>query len=236
MKLSIVIPAYNEEKRLPPFLESVITYSHGMPGQIHEIIVVDDGSSDATAAIVQARQTQEPILRLIQQPKNMGKGAAIKRGVMEATGDYIVFIDADGATQIDQLPKMIEALQSADVAVGNRWLQGANVHRSTVFRHISGWLNKTYMSLFGLGSIDTMCGFKGYKAEVARDLFKNLLENRWLFDTEIAYKAVRKGYTIKNFPITWRSIDGSKLDTMTLITSGLAIFPLILKINKQLAK
>lgn len=236
MKLSIVIPAYNEEKRLPPFLESVITYSHGMPGQIHEIIVVDDGSSDATAAIVQARQAQEPILRLIQQPKNMGKGAAIKRGVMEAAGDYIVFIDADGATQIDQLPKMIEALQSADVAVGNRWLQGANVHRSTVFRHISGWLNKTYMSLFGLGSIDTMCGFKGYKAEVARDLFKNLLENRWLFDTEIAYKAVRKDYTIKNFPITWRSIDGSKLDTMTLITSGMAIFPLILKINKQLAK
>lgn len=236
MTISIVIPAYNEEKRLPPFLSTVLDYAANEQ-RISEILVVDDGSTDATPSYVRGQMESHANLRLVSLSPNKGKGAAICEGVMAANADYIVFIDADGATKIDQLSKMISAFEEgADVAVGNRWLKGADVHRSTVFRHVSGWLNKTYMSFFGLGDIDTMCGFKGYKREVARDLFSNLLENRWLFDTEIAYKAVKKHYSIKNFPVTWESIDGSKLDTKTLIASGLSILPLILKINRQLDK
>lgn len=236
MQVSVIIPAYNEEKRLPSFLSSVLMYAKKEPS-ISELIVVDDGSSDGTSAYVQEQIQHAPNLRLVSQRENKGKGAAIKAGIEAATTDYVVFIDADGATKIDQFPKMLQAFQDgADVAVGNRWMKGANVHRSTMFRHISGWLNKTYMGFFGLGAIDTMCGFKGYKTSVARDLFSNLTEERWLFDTEIAYKAVVKKYNIINFPVTWESIDGSKLDTKTLLLSGVRILPLIQKIKKQLRK
>ena len=233
MLISVIIPAYNEERRLPSFLASVLEYAKTHP-YIHEVIVVDDGSTDGTAAYVEKEAQTNQVLRLVIQKKNQGKGAAIRAGVMAATGDYVVFIDADGATKIDQLPRMVAAFESgADIAIGNRWMPGANVHRSTIFRHVSGWLNKTYMSFFGLGSIDTMCGFKGYKTPVAQSLFANLIEERWLFDTEIAYKAVKRKYTIVNFPVTWESIDGSKLDTKTLILSGARILPLIRKIRKQ---
>jgi dolichyl-phosphate beta-glucosyltransferase len=88
------------------------------------------------------------------------------------------------------------------------------------------------MGLFGLGRIDTMCGFKGYRQPVAKKLFSNLIEPRWLFDTEVAYKAVRQGYSITNFPIHWESKDGSKLGTLTLFKSALGIYPLIAKIKR----
>lgn len=237
MKVSLVIPAYNEEKRLPAFLDTVLGYARAHPNHLHETIIVDDGSFDKTKDTVIRRLDQriQTILKLnlIQFSKNQGKGAAVQAGVMAATGDVIVFTDADGATPITELPKMIEALGNADIAIGNRWLSGAHVKKSTPLRHFAGWIYKTYMSLFGLGKIDTMCGFKGYQRAVARDLFSDLKEKRWLFDTEIAYKAIQHGYKIKNFPIEWESKDGSKLDTMTLIKSGLQILPLILKMNRQ---
>lgn len=240
MKLTLIIPAYNEAKRLPAFLDEVLAYAKSHPEQILESIVVDDGSTDDTAGYVKERVASlgesavtGPALKLIQLPHNRGKGAAVREGVMAAAGDYIVFTDADGATPISELPKMIEALKKHDVAVGNRWVSGAHVHKSTALRHFAGWIYKTYMSLFGLGGIDTMCGFKGYRKEIARSLFDNLLEERWLFDTEIAYKAVRHGYSIKNFPIEWESKDGSKLDSLTLMKSGFQILPLILKIRRH---
>ena len=233
MTTSLIIPAYNEEKRLPQFLDSVLDYKKNHPNHISEVIVVDDGSTDKTTNIVRQKITNHPNIRLIELSRNRGKGAAIREGVMRATGDAVVFIDADGATPISELPKMIDALKSADIGIGNRWISGAHVHKSTVLRHFAGWVYKQYMSLFGLGSIDTMCGFKGYKTDIGRALFTDLLENRWLFDTEIAYKAIKREYTIKNFPIDWESKDGSKLDTFTLIKSGLQIFPLIVKIKRN---
>lgn len=220
MRLSLVIPAYNEEKRLPAFLQSL----RGVSG-MDEIIIVDDGSTDRTAQMAQG-------FRVIRHEKNRGKGAAVRTGVMAAQGELIIFMDADGATPITELPKMIQALQSADIAVGNRFLPGAKTERHSTLRKLSGWIYRKYMSLFGLGEIDTMCGFKGYRAAAARDLFKDLAEERWLFDAEITYKAVHRGYKIKNFPITWTSKDGSKLDTKTLIKTAFQIWPLIRKIDK----
>lgn len=231
MSVSLIIPAYNEEKRLPAFLESIQKYQAEHPSHLYEVIVVDDGSSDHTIQVAQKFKSL-PNFQLIALKPNQGKGAAIQAGVFKATGDYIVFMDADGATAITELPKMIAALQDYEVGIGNRWMEGAVTYRHSWLRQVSGWVNHIYMSFFSLGNIDTMCGFKGYRKHVAQDLFKDLLEHRWLFDTEIAYKAIKRGYRIINFPITWESKDGSKLDTKTLISSGLQIFPLILRINK----
>lgn len=233
MKVSLIIPAYNEEKRLPEFLDSVIAYKRQHPDRIYEVVIVDDGSTDSTRMYVQRQVSQNTNLTLVTLPENKGKGVAIREGINVATGDVVVFIDADGATPIAEMPKMITALGSADIAVGNRWMSGAHVHKSTALRHFAGWAYKIYMGMFGLGSVDTMCGFKGYKLSVAQDLFSNLIEERWLFDTEVAYKAAQQGYTVQNFPIDWESKSGSKLNTFTLVKSGLRILPLIRKIRKQ---
>ncbi len=231
--ISLVIPAYNEEARIVPFLASIVAYMRQNSDYISEVIVVDDGSSDDTIAV--ARAAGEHILgfQIIVHKKNCGKGAAVQTGVMAAISDYIVFMDADGATDIQELPKMIVALETSDVAIGNRWMKGANIERHSLLRALSGFVYRNYMALFGLGAIDTMCGFKGYKKEVAQDLYKDLQEKRWLFDTEIAYRSICRTYKINNFPITWESKDGSKLDTLTLLKSAFAILPLIIRIRKD---
>ncbi len=236
MRISLVIPAYNEENRLPPFLASIVGYLHQQPNALHEIIVVDDGSSDATYQHAKSWQAKLPHLKVIQQSRNQGKGKAVQTGVLAATGEAVVFIDADGATAITELPKMRAALTEAQIGIGNRWMAGAVTRRHSALRQLSGWANRLYMSLFGLGNIDTMCGFKVYHRAVARQLFAHLLEDRWLFDTEIAYKATRQGYSIKNFPIIWESKDGSKLGAGTLIKAGVRIWPLIRQVNRQLRR
>lgn len=230
-KLSLIIPAYNEEKRVAPFLASLALYVKNHPDDIAEIIVIDDGSNDNTAIIANEAGASLAGFRLISHEKNQGKGAAVQTGVMAATGEMIVFMDADGATDIGQLPNMISALNQSDIAIGNRWMCGAQTQRHSLLRAVSGLLYRNYMALFGLGNIDTMCGFKGYQANVAKSLYDNLQEKRWLFDTEIAYRAVKSNYSINNFPIRWESKDGSKLDIATLITSALKIFPLIRRLK-----
>jgi dolichyl-phosphate beta-glucosyltransferase len=232
MKTSLIIPAYNEEVRLRPFLESASRYAASHPEALDEVLLVDDGSHDGTVRVAQSFVGRLP-LRVLAHKKNRGKGAAVQTGVMAATGDHIIFMDADGATGITELPKMVAALSEAQIAVGNRWMPGAVTERSSHLRRLAGWVYRQYLRLFGLGSIDTMCGFKGYQRGVARTLFSSLTEERWLFDTEIAYRAVQAGYTIKNIPVTWESKDGSKLDTATLLKSALQIWPLIRKLKRS---
>ncbi len=233
MTVSLIIPAYNEEKRLVPFLEKILQYLRRHPNEIKEIIIVNDGSTDDTANTARHYQTKINRLKVIAHSTNQGKGAAVQTGVMASRGDYIIFIDADGATPISELPKMIEALEKTDIAVGSRWLAGAKTERHSWVRQLSGWTNQTYMRLLGLGAVDVMCGFKGYRRAAALDLFKNLQEKRWLFDTEIAYKTNLRGYKITNFPIRWTSQDGSKLSTITLLKSALQIWPLTRRIKRQ---
>ncbi|MFH1353906.1 MAG: dolichyl-phosphate beta-glucosyltransferase [bacterium] len=230
MNVSLIIPAYNEEKRLGVFLESIVDYTSQRQQDIQEIMVVDDGSFDATVIVAEKFSSRLPLC-VLKHSQNKGKGAAVQTGVMAASGSYIIFMDADGATPITELPKMTDALQQAQVAIGNRWMTGAQTRRHSLLRQLSGFTYRKYMSLFGLGQIDTMCGFKGYHQDIARKLFTSLIEERWLFDAEIAYKAVKAGYTIRNFPIKWESKDGSKLDTKTLIKTALQIWPLIRKIK-----
>ncbi len=233
MKTSLIIPAYNEEKRLGAFLDLIFDYHKQRPNDIQEILIIDDGSQDKTFDVAIKFAGDLPIT-VIKHDFNKGKGAAIKTGIMSASGDYIIFMDADGATPITEFPKMISALSEAQIGIGNRWLPGSHTERTSFLRKLSGYIYRRYMSLFGLGEIDTMCGFKGYRRDIAKALFSHLLEERWLFDTEIAYKAVQAKYSIKNFPISWKSMDGSKLSTATLITSGLRIWPLINRIKAHL--
>lgn len=232
-KLSLIVPAYNEESRLGKFLETVVAYDREHPQGIIEILIVDDGSSDKTRQVAEGYQKKLPKIAVLSHEQNKGKGAAVRTGVMAAAGDLVIFIDADGATPITELPKMIQALRESDVAVGNRWMPGAKAERHSALRKLSGFVYRKYMSLFGLGEIDTMCGFKGYQTPVAKKLFQNLVENRWLFDAEIAYKAVQDGYKVTNFPIEWTSKDGSKLDTKTLLKTAFQIWPLIRRIKNS---
>jgi len=232
MSTSVIIPAYNEELRLGEFLETIQAFLEQKPNSINQLLIIDDGSTDKTVAIAQQYKKSIPVIQVLKHEHNQGKGGAVKTGVMAAREEFIIFTDADGATPITELPKMKDALKENDIAIGNRWMPGAKTERHSPLRALSGWTYRTYMKTFGLGEIDTMCGFKGYRHDVAKKLFASLQEKRWLFDTEIAYKAVRGNYTIKNFPIEWESKDGSKLDTATLIKSALQIYPLIQKLKK----
>ena len=231
--VSLVIPAYNEEERLAPFLKSILEAGPSISSSIQEIIIVDDGSTDETIRIAEQYQVDHSNIVIIKHDTNKGKGAAVRTGVMNAKGDLVIFTDADGATPITELPKMISALHSHEIGVGNRWMKGAVTERHSLLRQLSGFVYRTYMSLFGLGKIDTMCGFKGYRQPIAKKLFNDLKEERWLFDTEIAYRAVRANYAIKNFPIHWESKDGSKLDTATLIMTAFQILPLLTRIRQE---
>lgn len=226
-KLSLIIPAYNEEQRIGAFLQSIADFVRSEPDLITEIFVVNDGSTDRTADVVGAYQETLRGLKLLAHDTNRGKGAAVRTGVMAAQGNLVAFMDADGATPITELPKMVHSLESADVAIGNRWMRGALTLRHSRLRQLSGFVYRTYMRLFGLGAIDTMCGFKGFRRDAARALFSHLHEPGWLFDTEICYRAVKSSYRITNFPISWESKAGSKLDTKTLLKTALQIRPLI---------
>src|SRR5581483_5310702 len=156
MRVSLVIPAYNEEKRLEPFLASILRYYPHHQSDIHEIIVVDDGSTDQTSAVANTFNHRLPI-RVLRLEPNQGKGAAVAAGVQASHGEAIVFMDADGATDISELPKIIAALGTNDVAVGNRWMKGAHTERRSLLRRFAGWVYRLYLAPFHLSGIDTMC-------------------------------------------------------------------------------
>lgn len=233
MHVSLVIPAFNEEERLPPFLRQLATWNGGR-GILAEVLVVDDGSADRTAEVAAAFRDRLP-LRVIRFHENRGKGAAVRAGVLAVRGDPVVFMDADGATAPDELPKLLRALEKSPIAVGNRWIRGSEVIGREPFRALSGWIYRAYVGLFGLRGIDTMCGCKGFRREVAQDLFARLLDERWLFDTEVMLRARRKRYAIANVPIAWTSKHGSKLRLSTLLRCSVQLPLLAVRVMREQA-
>lgn len=232
MTVSLVIPAYHEEGRLPAFLRQLSTWNTEPGTPLQEVIVVDDGSADRTVEIAESFRPALP-LRVIRFPENRGKGAAVQAGVLAAAGDLVVFMDADGATAPSELPRLIGALEHAPIAVGNRWMKDSRVIGREPFRAVSGWVYRQYMAAFGLVGIDTMCGFKGFRRDVARALFQRLHDPRWLFDAEIMLRARRRGYPTVSVPITWTSKHGSKLDALTLARSFFALPFLAAKVARE---
>jgi dolichyl-phosphate beta-glucosyltransferase len=236
--LGIVLPAYNEEARLDPALDELVAYLRAapegtLPARIN-VLVVDDGSTDGTADLVRARpefaasadvidgaadpdgttRHDLPNLRLMSISHG-GKGCAVRAGMLAAEGELLVFADADMATPPDQIPKLVEALATADVAFGSRIQPDGSDMRASQprFRRLVGRLFRFAAQLWVTGPIrDTQCGFKGFRRESARDLFERLRITSIVFDADLIYLARRRGYRTAVVPVVWADRRGSRMN------------------------
>jgi len=186
--LSVILPAYNEAQRLPPYLATVKEYVETGRGGAYEVIVVDDGSDDGLDKVVKAWQADWPALRLIAHSVNRGKGAAVRTGMLAARGKRLLFADADGATPIAEEGKLRAALEAgADLAVGSRLLAAAGIRRRrTLARSLAGRLFAALARWWlGVSVRDPQCGFKMFRRDAARELFHRSCEPGYLFDLEL---------------------------------------------------
>jgi len=213
---SIIIPAYNESARLPPFLTTVREYLDGRHPDAYEVIVVDDGSEKPLADELHADPAWRdwPQLAVMRHEVNRGKGAAVRAGMLEAAGELLLFADADGATPIDQASPLAEAIGGgADVAVGSRLIAEAQVARQrTLLRWLVGRLFAGFARWWlGIRIRDTQCGFKMFRRDAARKLFLAGRESRYLFDLELLVLADRFDYRVVEVPVNWNEIPGGHL-------------------------
>jgi dolichyl-phosphate beta-glucosyltransferase len=223
LTLSIVIPAYNEERRLPTTLDVIFAWLDASPYRDAEVLVVDDGSTDATAAVVESRAAREPRLALVQNPGNRGKGFAIRHGMLQAKGDWILFSDADLSTPIDEFSKLLAATkeQSAAIAIGSRALDRSliGVHQSQ-WREMSGIVFNRIMRLItGLPFADTQCGFKLFRRDVARRVFPLQRLDGFSFDVEDLFVAHTLGIPTIEVPVRWDNVEGTKVGLMQGVAS-----------------
>ncbi len=209
---SVVIPAFNEARRLPRYLQEVVAYFEGR-GEAYEVLVVDDGSTDGTAAAAAAVARRHPAVRVLRSERNEGKGAAVRRGMLAARGRWRLFADADGATPIAEVKRLEPALAAgADLAIGSRGLSdpavavGARLHRvlaGRVFNRLVAWLGLR-------GIADSQCGFKAFTAGASEALFTRLRTTGFAFDVEVLLLARVAGYRIAEVPVNWIDQPGSK--------------------------
>jgi len=211
---SVVIPAFNEADRLPRYLDEVVAYFEGR-GEPYEVIVVDDGSTDGTPEVVEARH--HPSVRVLRLGRNSGKGAAVRAGMLAARGAFRLFTDADGATPIAELKRLEPALAAgADVAVGSRVLVdpavsvAARPHRVAAGR-VFNWL----VARLGVRAVaDSQCGFKAFTGAAAERLFGRLRTRGFGFDVELLLEAQAAGYRIVEVPVNWADQPGSKVTVL----------------------
>jgi glycosyltransferase involved in cell wall biosynthesis len=230
--LSVVIPAYNEETRLPGTLARVTQWMTGRSFAFSEVVVVDDGSSDQTAAVVEAEGRSNVTLRLLKNPSNRGKGYAVKHGMREARGEWILYTDADLSTPIDEVDRLYSraAAEGAAIAIGSRALDRSlvSVHQS-LFREYSGqFFNVVMRALTGLPFHDTQCGFKLYQSSAARVIFAQQQLNGFSFDVEDLYIAKRCGFKCVEVPVRWANVAGTKVS----LSQGLRSFSDLMAIRR----
>ncbi|HEX6454972.1 MAG TPA: glycosyltransferase [Solirubrobacterales bacterium] len=208
--LSLVIPAYNEEARLPLLLEALSTTAEAAVANagmtLLESLVVDDGSIDRSREVLIAATREDPRLKpVFAYEGNRGKGAAFAAGVQRAEGDYVLLADADLSTPIEELPKLTAAIEAgADLAIGSRAVAGAIVERGPLHRKVLGaGFNRTVRTLTGLSLRDTQCGFKLLPTEIAVSLLSNQLCPGFAFDVELLMRADREGMKIAEVPVLY---------------------------------
>ena len=203
MHLSLIIPAHNEEHRLPPTLKTVDAFLEKQ-GFESEIVVVENGSQDLTAVVVEAFAADHPRVRLLRE-SGRGKGLAVRRGMLEGTGAYRFICDADLSMPIAELTKFLSpAVTGCDVAIGSREVAGSRRFNEPPYRHFQGRVFSNLVKLFALpGFEDTQCGFKCFSAAAAEDLFSVQVFDGMSFDVEVLYIAVQRGYRVQEIPIDW---------------------------------
>jgi dolichyl-phosphate beta-glucosyltransferase len=216
LSYSIVIPAYNEGARLGATLERVLAYV-SQQGEETEVIVVNDGSRDNTADIVRQFAASNPVLRLVENPGNRGKGFSVRNGILNARARVVIFSDADLSSPIEELPKLLKPLkEGADIAIGSRWLQSdLQTQRQPLHRQLFGRIfNLLLRTTLGLQFKDTQCGFKAFTAEAAQTIFPLQHIERWGFDPEILFLARKCGFTVREVPVAWGHSGGTRINPL----------------------
>lgn len=221
MQTSIVIPAYNEEKRITPFLLALLDFSRRRKEV--EVIIVNDGSTDKTLEVVHKIANGNNEVKIVSYECNRGKGWAVKQGIETAQGEKIVFIDADGSIPPSEIPKMLEKLDQYDIVVGDRTSPYSNVTQSTIRRIIGIMFNSYVRTLFQEDIPDHLCGFKGFKKHIAKDLFMDLKTDGWIFDVELFHIIKKKNYSLFQLPISWEYKKESKLNLLDPIKMALQL-------------
>ncbi len=201
--LSIVIPAYNESARLPASLDQLMAYLESQT-YTSEVLVVDDGSADDTAAVAEDYAARFPRLRVLREV-HRGKGGSVKAGVLAAVGENILFADADFSMPVTDLVRFMPVLSGGyDVAIASREAPGARRFNEPGYRHLMGRVYNLIVRVFAIGGLeDTQCGFKCFRRPVARHVFGLQTMDGWGFDVEVLFIARKHGYRIAEVPIDW---------------------------------
>jgi dolichyl-phosphate beta-glucosyltransferase len=206
--LSVIFPCYNEAERLPATLEAYLAHLSRAPGEV-EVLVVDDGSTDATVAVADAAAGEDPRVRVIRTGPNRGKGFAVRVGMLAAAGDRVVFTDADGAYEPGEVDRVARALAQAPVAIGTRDPSAAS---GTLTRRLASRVfNRAMRVLLGLPFRDTQCGLKGFRRDAARAVFSQARLDGFAFDAEALVLARRLGLAVAEVPVRAQQRAGSKV-------------------------
>jgi len=212
-QLSIVIPAYNESARIEHALERVMACVAEQSWDA-EVLVVDDGSKDDTAVIVQRWMAQYPRLHLVQNPGNRGKGYSVRNGLLQAAGEVVMFTDADLSAPMEEAERLLAAIaDGADVAIGSRWMDRTRqtIHQPLYRQFFGRCFNWITRSVMGLPFKDTQCGFKAFRRSAAQTIFRLQTIERWGFDPEILFIARKLKYVIREVPVTWGHDERSRI-------------------------
>jgi len=200
--LSIIIPAYNEERRLPQSLDQIIAFIEQQPEPM-EVLVVENGSSDRTTEIAESYAAQHPFIQVLHSEK--GKGAAVRAGMLAGRGRYLFICDSDLSMPIAEVRKFLPPiLEEYDVAIASREGPGAHRYGEPHYRHLMGRVFNFIVRLLAIpGFQDTQCGFKSFRREIGRDVFADQTMSGWAFDVEALFIALRRGYRVVAVPINW---------------------------------
>jgi hypothetical protein len=225
LELSIVVPAFNEAHRLAEGMKrfDAAVSDGAVDLRRTEMLVIDDGSTDATAATARSLLTHLPHHSVISLPTNQGKGAAVRTGVARARGEFTAYMDADMAIDPRAIPALVNGLRTADLVIGSRTLADSMVESTYAVRSVMGQLfNRLVTTGTGLGLRDTQCGFKAFRTPAARLLFHLVRINRFAFDVEILARAQQLGLSIAEVPVQWRHVTGSTVhplyDSVTMLS------------------
>jgi len=210
-RLSIIVPAYNEARRLPSTLDRLVSFAESRPF-VTEVLIIDNASTDATKTIVTEFVSRTSVIRYLHEAVQ-GKGAAVRTGIMAASGEYLLFSDADLAVPIEEADNFLPPrLPECDIAIGSREAKGARRYAEPYRRHLMGRVfNLIVRGLLLPGLQDTQCGFKCFRRDIAHDLFPASTIHGWSFDVEILYIARLRGYRIVEVPVQWYYGEESKV-------------------------